>query len=205
MDRRIRYNEKAKLKVMKKNTYEIVSTLALVLFLIFTFSTQYSSHGRLFGGLAIVTAAGLFLAYLRVLPKRAPTNEKTAPQPSVTVLTPITDAEPSELDPQRRDFSRIYDLNQPGLFLGDDEYVPDIRVVSQFLQVKVAPYPAIDPVNIITKVVEKLCAASKEPRFEFVLAPDGSFKIRQISAKLLADEPTVVDEEPVKESPLIVH
>jgi hypothetical protein len=66
---------------------------------------------------------------------------------------------------------------------------------SYYTRVRFHRDPVHDPASIIANIVEKLCASSKEPRFEFILEPDGRFKIQQISAKRAqGKEPTAPKE-----------
>jgi hypothetical protein len=50
-------------------------------------------------------------------------------------------------------------------------------------QVKFHPDVKQDPAVVIASVVERLCANSSQPHYEFILAADGSFKIKPISIK----------------------
>lgn len=74
-----------------------------------------------------------------------------------------------------------------------------LKAGSYYTQIRIRRDPVHDSASIIANIVEKLCASSKEPRFEFILEPDGRFKIQQISAKRAAVvEPIVPQEEPVE-------
>jgi hypothetical protein len=217
---------------MKTKSYDALSGFAVVAFVVFTFLAQYSKGaGYLFGILALATAVGLLVVYVNALPKSSLIAHATA---SVDEAGPASDlvhqrarvgqdvplgwyegptgAErhltglSEELREQQR---RAREVRQVHLFFAAAAHHSSrgVRVGSSFAQVKFHHDPERDTASIIANVVEKLCAASREPRFEFILGPDGSFKIRQISVKGAMDERSAAAEESLKESlnPTPIH
>lgn len=206
---------------MKNTFYDTLSLLAVVAFITFTVLAQHSGHAAYpFGVLAMLTAAGLFAAYVKALPADTSSANQTrkvleeANQLELLGETAITHARETHLyermiaerkrvdrlSAELRERGRARELRQVRLFFSAvDSPGMDIKSGSYFTQVKFRPDPAHDPASIIANIVEKLCPASKEPRFEFILGPDGSFRIQQISPKRTVDEAAVTREEPHEE------
>ena len=210
---------------MKKSTYDAISTIALVSVVVFTIASQHSSRaGYVFGILAVLTAAGLFVAYIKALPRSSPSEQakRAADQAKQAFEEAIQLA--SKTVAQRRAMERNVreNLNRSLLFRKRALYeerlkerqlmlffdaltvahhgTADIKAGSYFTQLKFHREPVHDSASIIANIVQKLCATSKEPRFEFILEPNGSFKIQQISAKrTVAPEPIATQEKPVEE------
>ncbi len=207
---------------MKKSTYNAISTIAVVSLVVFTVASQHSSRaGYAFGILAVLTAVGLFVAYIKASPKRASTDDQTTQavevsQSKVESETEIAAQQQALTRSVRADLyrrllviekdraSRVHEAlykehlsqRQLLLFLNAEHHgTAHLKAGSYYTQIRFRH----DPASIIANIVEKLCASSKEPRFEFILEPDGRFKIQQISAKRAGVvEPIVPQEEPVE-------
>ena len=200
-----------------------VSAIAVVALVVFTVAAQHSSRGAyVFGILALLTAAGLFGAYIKALPKGSSTNQATenaeAAQQSKTADQTETLVRNVRADLGRRlllfeeeralqAHEELYALYKQRAKEREHQFrafckgasvhrASEIRVGSYYTEIQFQHYSVPDPASIIANIVEKLCASTKEPRFEFVLEPDGRFKIQQISAKRASEmEPKNPSEE----------
>lgn len=219
---------------MKKSTYDAISTIAIVSLVVFTVASQHSSRaGYTFGILTVLTAVGLFVAYIKASPKRTSTDDQTTQAVEVSQSkaeseTAIAAQQQALTRSARADLYRrllvikkdpasnvreaLYKEHlserQLLLFLNAEHHgTAHLKAGSYYAQIRIRH----DPASIIANIVEKLCASSKEPRFEFILEPDGKFKIQQISAKRAGVvEPIVPQEEPVEapaepEEPQVVN
>lgn len=205
---------------MKKSTYDAVSTIAIVSLVVFTVAAQHSSHaGYAFGVLAVLSAAGLLAAYIKSLRKpaskdqtaqniEAAKQQENAAQSAAMARHVRADFYRKLFLAQRERESRVHDaLNkerlierQISLFFGDIEH-GEIKAGNYYTHVRLHRDLFQDTASIIVNIVEKLCAGSKEPRFEFILGLDGSFKIQQISPKRAAFvEPVSPHAEPAESS-----
>jgi len=213
---------------MKKSTYDAVSTTSVVALVVFTIGAQHSSRfGYVFGVLALLTSVGLFAAYIKGLRAGASTDQTTqaaevsqskaeseveiAAQQQALMRSVRADLYRKLLVTGRERASRVHEAlykerlseRQLLLFLNAEHHgTIHLKAGSYYTHVRFHRGPVHDPASIIANIVEKLCASSKEPRFEFILGPDGSFKIQQIPAKRAAVVGTSItpQEEPV-ESP----
>ena len=223
---------------MKRSTYDVVSTIAVVALVVFTVAAQHSSRAAyVFGVLAVLTAAGLFAAYIKASPDPAATSDQTAQAAEESQSNAGSEAEIAVqqqalmrnvradlykklLVAERERASRVHEAlykehlseRQLLLFLNAEHHGTTHLKASYYTRVRFHRDPAHDPASIIANIVEKLCASSKEPRFEFILEPDGRFKIQQISAKRAAvvGTPITPQEEPVEpptepEEPQLIH
>ena len=216
MDRPICEDEETGLKTMKKSTYDALSMIAVVALVACTFLAQHSSRGYVFGVLAMLTAAGLLVAYIRALPTRSQTADQTTQAVEPKQRSEIGAQRELLLRDVREDLYRrlltekelsgrlhetLYlDRLRERRFLLSVKAVEhcDLKVGSYYTQVKFHRATVHDPASIITNIIERLCASSKEPRFEFILGPDGSFKIQQVAVKRFGIEPITAQEEPVE-------
>lgn len=223
---------------MKKSTYDAISMIAVVSLVVFTVASQHSSRGGyVFGILAILTAVGLFVAYIKASPKQPSTSaqankafEEAIQQASKTVAQREAMERNLRENLNRNLFfkkraARVYvyealsneRLKERQLKLFLDAFTvahhgtADLKAGTYYTQVKVRHEPVQDAASIIANIVEKLCATSKEPRFEFILEPGGTFKIKQVSSKrTVAAEPIPPQQEPVEqpaepEEPLLIN
>ena len=190
---------------MKKNVYDIVSTIAVLILVV---STYFAQHGGkyqyAFGIVIVLTAVGMFSMYVKALrPRNTVEQEKPIEQrrrkiqleiPPTTIrelqhmqhTLAVGNAEDLLLAKVREQAKRAaylvyFEKRQAGM-RGFSELRESLYVGEQL---KFHPHALKNPAIIIADVVEKLCPSTKEPRFEFVLAPDGTFKITPISAKRL--------------------
>jgi len=194
---------------MKKSTYDVVSTVAVVALVVCTVAAQYSGRAAyVFGVFAVLTAVGLFAAYIKALPDRASTADQKTQAVETSQSKADSEAEIAaqqqalirnvRADLYRRlletgEESRVHDAlykqrllaeRQLTLFLNAEHHgTTHLKAGSYYTRVRFRRDPIHDAASIIANVVEKLCASSKGPRFEFILEPDGRFKIQQISAK----------------------
>lgn len=209
---------------MKSKTYDAISTIALVSVVVFTIASQHSSRGAyVFGVLAIVTAAGLFVAYIKASSKRASTDDQTTQAESKAESEAEIAARREALSRNVRDelyrkvllterdraanvYRALFYQNarlaerQLMLFHAPHHGTARIKGGSYYTQIRIHA-AAQDPASIITNIIEKLCAGSKEPRFEFILEPDGRFKIQQVSAKRAAVVERIAPQEEKLEQP----
>jgi hypothetical protein len=210
---------------MKKSTYDAISTISVAALVVFSIGAQHSSRfGYVLGVLAVLTAAGLFVVYIKASPNRAVTADQTTHAGEVSQSNVGSEAEIAVqqqalmrnvradlykklLATERERASRVHEAlykerlseRQLMLFLNAEHHGTTHLKAGYYTHVRFHRGPVHDPASIIANIVEKLCASSKEPRFEFILEPDGRFKIQQISAKRTAIvEPIVPQEEPVK-------
>lgn len=211
---------------MKKTTYDVVSMIAVVSLVVFTVAAQHSNRAAyVFGVLAILTAVGLFAAYIKAAPDRASTDDQTTQAVEVSQSKAESEAEITAqqkalMRSVRANFYRkllVIEKERPSrvhealykerlserqllLFLNAEHHgTTHLKAGSYYTQIRIRRDPVHDSASIIANIVEKLCASSKEPRFEFILEPDGRFKIQQISAKrAVVVEPIVPQEEPVE-------
>jgi hypothetical protein len=194
--------------------------LAVVALVAFTFLAQHSSLGYVFGVLAMLTAAGLLAAYIRALPTPPQTADKTTQviepkqQSEIAAQSEVLLRNVYEAFWRKRALTereRVAQLHEAlyldglqrerqfRLSVNAVEYrTADLKAGGYYTQVKYHRDPVDDAASIITNIVEKLCASSKEPRFEFILGPDGSFKIQQVASKRSAIEPITAQEESVE-------
>jgi hypothetical protein len=198
MDGRICEDEETRIGIMKDSTYNTISMGAVVALVLFTVLSQHSGHAEYaFGIIALLPAAALFAAYIRALPTSASTSQPKAecvesPRQLDFVVHEenlITHRRLTLIERMR--VARVYEEM-------DKRHSVSGRIF--YGQVEFRRGPDYAPAAIIAEVVEKLCATSKEPRFEFVLRPDGSFRIQQIPAKPPAEELSAAREESAKES-----
>lgn len=203
---------------MKKTTYDAISTIAVVSLVVFTVAAQHSSRaGYAFGILAILTAVGLFAAYVKALPRNSTTDQpaiqadEAAKQSQIDARKQALVQEEILMRQVRADmYRRLLVIKRDPIGALFKDRVRERQLQLQFFsehhgrpagsyykQVKI--HPVQDPASIIVKVIEKLCAGSKEPRFDFILGPDGSFKIQQVSVKRAVEEYAATREEPSDE------
>jgi len=187
---------------------------AVVAVVVFTFSAQYSSLGYVFGILAVLTAAGMLIAYIKALPGAETSEQK--PQ----IVEPVRQLESAEqrealVRAVREDLYRKHILTERDRSAQTFESLikerlserrlrisisSDFKVGSYYTQIKFHHRePVNDRASVIINIIERLCVSSKEPRFEFILAPDGSFKIQQVSLKRSAIEHLAEQEELVEQ------
>lgn len=180
---------------MRKSTYDVVSTIAVVSLVVFTVAAQRSSRGAYaFGVLAVLAAAGLFAAYVKGLGTPSVTDGATeraeaARQPdgtrqgdklTRTVGPDFERAFVRQLARRKLLKERAREQREDDDVVGNTVRMLEIQAYHTQIKFHHAFY---DPASTIVNIVEKLCAGSDTPRFEFVLEPDGKFKIQQISAK----------------------
>jgi len=198
---------------MKKSTYDAISAIAVVSLVALTVAAQHSSRaGYAFGVLAVLTAAGLFAAYVRALPPNSTADEsakaiEAAKQSKTAARKESLIQEEILMRQVRADmYRRLLVIERDPIEALFKNRMRERRLRLQSLEhhgtvtirhVKI--HPAQDAASTIVNVIEKLCAGSKEPRFDFILGPDGSFKIRQISVKYSVEE-YGTREEPSEES-----
>jgi hypothetical protein len=214
---------------MKKSTYDVVSTIAVVALVVFTVAAQHSGRAAyVFGVLAVLTAAGLFVAYIKASPDRASIADQAtqaveasqskaeseafiAAQEQALMRSVCADLYRKLFAVEREQASLVHKAlykkhlseRQLLLFLNAEHHgsTTHLKAGSYYTRVRFHRDPVHDPASIVANIVEKLCASSKEPRFEFILEPGGRFKIQQISAKHTSViEPTAPKEEMVESS-----
>jgi hypothetical protein len=222
---------------MKKSTYDTVSTIAVVALVVFTVAAQHSKRAAyVFGVLAVLTAAGLFAAYIKASADRASSADRTpqtaeasqskaelegelATQQQALMRSVRADLYRRLLATERERASLVHEAlykermseRQLLLFLNAEHHGTHLKAGSYFTRVRFHRDPVHDPASIIANVVEKLCVSSKEPRFEFILEPDGRFKIQQISAKRanviepIAAKGESIESPPQPEEPQLIH
>jgi len=199
---------------MKKNTYDLISMVAIVVLVASTIAAQHSNRAAYaFGILAILSAAGLFAAYVKALPKTRPgageggrcTEEKHELRAVAEEVEPEDEIAARQLEAVQNAWT-LYMRQSVGTNLRHlriGEHLAHHRhgqvdadridfLVRDNLAVIRGHRQTSDPASVIVNVVEKLCERSKEPRFEFVLSVDGTFTIRQIPTKRAASEEQVV-------------
>jgi hypothetical protein len=201
---------------MKKSTYDVVSTVSILTLVVSTFLAQRISHaGYVFGIIAVLSAVGLFAAYVKALPGTGSTNGER------TQAADVIDDSPHQLRSQaqllvdtwlseRKSRTKLQMEDDAGIRYEIARYKPallhyaqihsrqlqlfddavnsgksqDINALHGFrftTQVKYHHEQVYEPATVITEIVKRLCTSSDEPRFEFVLASDGSFTIRQMA------------------------
>jgi len=211
---------------MKRSTYDVVSTVAVVTLVVFTFAAQHAGRAAyIFGALAVLAAAGLFAAYIKALSDSASTadqmtqaveasqstaeSEVTAHQQAL-MRSVRADLSQKLLAIERERASLVHEAlykerlgeRQLLLFLNAEHHgATHLKAGSYYTRVMLHRDPFHDPAAIVADIVEKLCASSKEPRFEFILEPDGRFRIQQISAKRSPDLESIAPKEVTEESP----
>lgn len=200
---------------MSKNKYDALSTTALLVLIISTFSAQHFSRaGYLFGALAILSAVGSLLLYIKALPRKTnalqdQVNKAKGLQLPVVKLQAQKIEDPAVLlnygeerplvphaefvlrTWKERDEKQVRSYFQAlyaELKYRDSYIAPALPHMQRRLHVKFGSAVVQDPAAVISNVVERLCAPSTEPRFEFILSPDGSFKIVPISSKRMIGE-----------------
>jgi hypothetical protein len=193
---------------MKQSTYDTLSMLAVIALVVFTVLAQHSTRaGYVFGTLVVLTAAALFAAYIRALPTRSSTvgqktqdveaaqqSESAVQREAETIRNAfihrrLTLVEKMRVSRLHEEVRKEHLKSRRHLFYIDavEHGLPDLKI-NEYSKHHLAFHPAYDPATIVANIVEKLCAATREPRLEFVLEPNGSFKIQQISAKRAPNE-----------------
>lgn len=180
---------------MKKSTYDALSTIAVIALVVSTYFAQHFSRaGYVFGVLAVLSAIGSFAVYVKALPKRSLTPEQEVRPTQTTKATEIAAVPVNRVERTEKIILRS-EKEELLLKLFEDRcsdrlHTRRLQVLVDVVdraQLKFHPV-AHEPAVVIASVVEKLCASSREPRFEFILSPDGTFKIRQITVKRPTDE-----------------
>jgi hypothetical protein len=174
-------------------------------------------HAYVFGALAVLTAATIFAAYIKALPNWTQNGDQKILEdtlPHSELVSSIAANWVHDVPPthhrtvpakQFEDAVRNYwaHVSRSGVFFDSVEHrSTDLAVATYYTQIKYRKEASPDTASVIVNVVERLCATSNEPRFEFVLGPDGSFTIRHISAKSDGD---VSSERAEMRSPQLVH
>jgi hypothetical protein len=196
---------------MSKNRYDFLTALAVIVLVVSTLATQHFPHaGYAFGIVAVLAALGSFAIYVKALPKRVShvqgqilTQHLAVPQFDAVTAKSTESADVDEPRYSSHDYGSLVHWKIAGAlstkvdagiykealerYLGHDLYKASALRVVDYLRVaessRVHLDPRSDPATLIANVVEKLCATTNDPQFEFIISPDGTFKIQQISAK----------------------
>ncbi len=211
---------------MKKSTYDALSAVAVVVLVGSTIGAQHFTQlGYLFGCLAILSAVGSFALYVKALPKE---NTAAAGVKSLVeaASNQVDDSSAMTVVHSKDEIirERLVALSNSGLDQHENSARAGMYQLKFFdtfankrlpsrtgfdmdlgfpaAQVKIRRGHEDDPALMIAKIVERVCASRTEPRFEFILSPNGTFTIKQRSA----DEPPFGVGEGKRDSPRrLVH
>jgi len=193
---------------MSKNRYDFLSTLAVIVLVASTFASQYFPHiGYIFAIVAILTAVGSFTLYAIALPRSATQPqinahhwENRARHERVIVGAEARNDQYAAITRCETPLDRYVKAASHSYYWHHDLYIRGaMRVVNHVsITEPINANVDVDPATIIANVVEKLCATTKEPRYEFIISPDGTFKIKQIMAKHNSGE-LLIDDTKLQE------